>query len=178
MSSSDANTAPTKPPFAVSAAIGSIAGATSKTATAPVERVRLLLQMSSSSTASSSSAGAAVLKQEGATGLWRGNGLAVARAMLPLGSSLLTNGEYAEGARVLRKGRDVHAALGADGQAELGRRIEEALGYAEMLLKMRGLEEAPEALAPVDLEPPPPRARRRKKRRRKGAGNSARGTEL
>ena len=85
MSSSDANTAPTKPPFAVSAAIGSIAGATSKTATAPVERVRLLLQMSSSSTASSSSAGAAVLKQEGATGLWRGNGLAVARAMLQKG---------------------------------------------------------------------------------------------
>ena len=85
MSSSDANTAPTKPPFAVSAAIGSIAGATSKTATAPVERVRLLLQMSSPSTASPPPAGAAVLKQEGATGLWRGNGLAVARAMLQKG---------------------------------------------------------------------------------------------
>ena len=70
--------------WSVSAGIGAIAGATSKTITAPVERVRLLLQMSSKETASSS-ATAAVLRHEGASGLWRGNGLAVARAMVQKG---------------------------------------------------------------------------------------------
>ena len=71
--------------WSVSAGIGAIAGATSKTVTAPVERVRLLLQMSSKATASSSATAGAVLRTEGASGLWRGNGLAVARAMVQKG---------------------------------------------------------------------------------------------
>lgn len=75
---------PGKPSFLVSAGVGAVAGAAAKTVTAPVERVRLLLQMSSTSTASSSAMGA-VLRQEGATGLWRGNGLAVVRAMAQKG---------------------------------------------------------------------------------------------
>lgn len=66
-----------------SALIGATAGAASKTVTAPVERVRLLLQMSTNT--ASSSATRAVLQKEGAAGLWRGNGLAVTRAMLQKG---------------------------------------------------------------------------------------------
>ena len=66
-----------------SAAIGSFAGAASKTVTAPVERVRLLLQMDK--TAHTSTMTTAVLKQEGARGLWRGNGLAITRAMVQKG---------------------------------------------------------------------------------------------
>ena len=71
------------PSFYASAMIGAAAGAASKTATAPVERVRLLLQMST--TTASSSATRAVLQKEGASGLWRGNGLAVTRAMVQKG---------------------------------------------------------------------------------------------
>ena len=67
----------------ISVASGSIAGAASKTVTAPVERVRLLLQMNKM--AHTSTATTDVLKHEGARGLWRGNGLAITRAMLQKG---------------------------------------------------------------------------------------------
>ena len=72
------------PTFTTSVVLGAVAGATSKTVTVPVERVRLLLQMSEHRAASSSMA-AAVLKREGASGLWRGNGLAVTRAIMQKG---------------------------------------------------------------------------------------------
>ena len=79
----DIASAPTPTSFITSALIGSVAGAASKTITAPVERVRLLLQMSKNT--HTSSATSAVLKHEGVSGLWRGNGLAVTRAMLQKG---------------------------------------------------------------------------------------------
>ena len=71
---------------AVSGSLGALAGAASKTLTAPVERIRLLLQMQAAGHHTSSSASLfAVLRTEGVAGLWRGNGLAVARAMLQKG---------------------------------------------------------------------------------------------
>lgn len=72
--------------FTTSACIGALAGATSKTMVAPVERIRLLLQMARFSPSSNASdAAMAVLRKEGTSGLWRGNGLAVVRAMLSKG---------------------------------------------------------------------------------------------
>ena len=69
--------------WATSAAIGAMAGAASKTAVAPIERIRLLLQMQTQ--AHSSSSFNAVIGKEGLSGLWRGNGLAVVRAMAQKG---------------------------------------------------------------------------------------------
>ena len=66
-----------------SAGMGAAAGATSKTVVAPVERIRLLLQMRSS--VGTRSGLRAVLQQEGVAGLWRGNGLSVARATMQKG---------------------------------------------------------------------------------------------
>lgn len=69
--------------------IGAIAGATSKTAVAPMERVRLLLQTAHAG-GSASSGFAAVVRSEGVLGLWRGNGLSIARAMLSKGTLFAT----------------------------------------------------------------------------------------
>ena len=69
-------------------AIGAFAGAASKTAVAPIERVRLLLQMAPSrgeGSRSASSGFSAVMHSEGVLGLWRGNGLSIVRAMLSKG---------------------------------------------------------------------------------------------
>ncbi len=69
-------------------AIGAFAGAASKTAVAPLERVRLLLQMAPArgeGSRSASSGFSAVMKSEGVVGLWRGNGLSIIRAMLSKG---------------------------------------------------------------------------------------------
>ena len=66
-----------------------MAGATSKTAVAPIERIRLLLQMAHSHGTERSGLNA-VLEKEGARGLWRGNGLAVARATLSKGTLFAT----------------------------------------------------------------------------------------
>ena len=69
-------------------AIGAFAGAASKTAVAPLERVRLLLQMAPArgeGSRSASSGFSAVMRSEGLAGLWRGNGLSIIRAMLSKG---------------------------------------------------------------------------------------------
>ena len=69
-------------------AIGAFAGAASKTAVAPLERVRLLLQMAPArgeGSRSASSGFSAVMRSEGVLGLWRGNGLSIVRAMLSKG---------------------------------------------------------------------------------------------
>lgn len=69
-------------------AIGAFAGAASKTAVAPLERVRLLLQMAPArgeGSRSASSGFSAVMRSEGVLGLWRGNGLSIIRAMLSKG---------------------------------------------------------------------------------------------
>ena len=68
--------------------IGAFAGAASKTAVAPLERVRLLLQMAPArgeGSRSASSGFSAVMRSEGLAGLWRGNGLSIIRAMLSKG---------------------------------------------------------------------------------------------
>lgn len=69
-------------------AIGAFAGAASKTAVAPLERVRLLLQIApvrGEGSRSASSGFSAVMRSEGLVGLWRGNGLSIIRAMLSKG---------------------------------------------------------------------------------------------
>ena len=74
--------------WSAAASMGAVAGAMSKTAVAPVERIRMLLQMTPARSSGASSVRfntMAVLKEEGAMGLWRGNGLAVLRAMLQKG---------------------------------------------------------------------------------------------
>ena len=68
---------------------GAIAGAASKTFVAPLERIRLLLQTANGG-GSASNGLRAVLTKEGAVGLWRGNGLAVARATLQKGTLFAT----------------------------------------------------------------------------------------
>jgi solute carrier family 25 phosphate transporter 23/24/25/41 len=85
--------------WTMAAGIGAVAGATSKTVVAPLERIRLLLQMQKQGvgTASSSSGLAmSVLQTEGAAGLWRGNGLAVARAMVQKGMLFSTQDQFSK----------------------------------------------------------------------------------
>ena len=72
--------------FLMSAGMGAIAGATSKTIVAPVERIRLLVQMANSPSEGGMSSGVrSVLQREGMRGFWRGNGLSVTRATLQKG---------------------------------------------------------------------------------------------
>ena len=61
-------------------AIGGIAGAASRTCTAPVERVRVML-MSSTGGKSAGELMRGVLKEEGLGGFWRGNGAKVAKVV-------------------------------------------------------------------------------------------------
>ena len=76
-------------PISTTVLIGATAGATAKTVVAPLERVRLLMQMANAR--DSARAGlSAVLRSEGAIGLWRGNGLAVVRATLSKGTLFAT----------------------------------------------------------------------------------------
>ena len=65
--------------FPAKVVAGAVAGATSKTVFAPIERVRLLSQCGHSAQFN------VIVHKEGALGLWRGNGLAVARATLQKG---------------------------------------------------------------------------------------------
>jgi hypothetical protein len=74
-----------EPSIGALALIGAAAGATSKTTVAPIERVRLLLQMAHSHGTERSGLNA-ILEKEGAFGLFRGNGLAVIRATLSKGT--------------------------------------------------------------------------------------------
>jgi solute carrier family 25 phosphate transporter 23/24/25/41 len=60
--------------------IGGIAGAASRTCTAPVERVRVML-MSSSGGKSAGQLLRGVLKEDGVAGLWRGNGAKVTKVI-------------------------------------------------------------------------------------------------
>ena len=88
--------------------MGALSGAAAKTATAPLERVRLVLQTSTSTTSSASSFARAnfveVLRAEGVLGLWRGNALGVARAVLTKGTLFATQDHLS-------------AALGSDASA-------------------------------------------------------------
>lgn len=85
--------------------IGAIAGAASKTAVAPLERVRLLLQMAPArgeGSRSASSGFSAVMRSEGLVGLWRGNGLSIARAMLSKGILFSSQDAFASKLRQTR----------------------------------------------------------------------------
>lgn len=80
----DASEASTKPPSQRTRHLqrvlnGAIAGAVSKTVVSPLERVRLIAQTTSPELSSADGA-RAVLAREGWLGMWRGNGLSVARA--------------------------------------------------------------------------------------------------
>eukprot|EP00793_Prasinoderma_coloniale_P006398 PRCOL_00001228-RA len=71
-------------------AVGGAAGAVAKTVVAPLERVRLLMQTSLASGEAPVAAFAAVVREEGVTGLWRGNGLNVSRAIIAKGTLFAT----------------------------------------------------------------------------------------
>jgi hypothetical protein len=71
--------------FVLSASMGAIAGAASKTVVAPVERIRLLMQMANAQSLGAGSGLRDVLQKEGPLGLWRGNEIAVVRATLQKG---------------------------------------------------------------------------------------------
>ena len=71
--------------FILSASMGAIAGAASKTVVAPVERIRLLMQMANAQSLGAGSGLRDVLQKEGPLGLWRGNEIAVVRATLQKG---------------------------------------------------------------------------------------------
>ena len=105
MRSSSSSAAPS---YASAFGMGALSGAAAKTATAPLERVRLVLQTSTSTTSSASSFARAnfveVLRAEGVLGLWRGNALGVARAVLTKGTLFATQDHLS-------------AALGSDASA-------------------------------------------------------------
>ena len=96
------------PSYASAFGMGAVSGAAAKTATAPLERVRLVLQTSTQNNAAASSFARAnfveVLRAEGVLGLWRGNALGVARAVLTKGTLFATQDHLS-------------AALGSDASA-------------------------------------------------------------
>lgn len=71
--------------WASSFGFGAVAGALSKTAVAPLERLRLVQQTTASATQGHAAGARALLRSDGALGLWRGNGLAVTRATMTKG---------------------------------------------------------------------------------------------
>lgn len=105
MRSSSSSAAPSWPS---AFGMGAVSGAAAKTATAPLERVRLVLQTSTQNNAAASSFARAnfveVLRAEGVLGLWRGNALGVARAVLTKGTLFATQDHLS-------------AALGSDASA-------------------------------------------------------------
>ena len=85
-----------EPSFAASFLMGSAAGAAARTLVAPLERVRLVLQTTAPATSTSSSGFRTLMQTEGTLGLWRGNGLAVVRAVLTKGCLFSVQDRLAE----------------------------------------------------------------------------------
>ena len=71
--------------WAASFGVGALAGALSKTAVAPLDRLRLVQQTTAAPTQGNAAGARALVHSEGAAGLWRGNGLAVSRATMTKG---------------------------------------------------------------------------------------------
>lgn len=71
--------------WASSFGFGALAGALSKTATAPLDRLRLVQQTTASATQGHAAGARAMLRSDGALGLWRGNGLAVVKGTMTKG---------------------------------------------------------------------------------------------
>ena len=102
---------------------GGIAGVVSRTVIAPIERVKILFQISKSSASSSSASAVAaehwtaiaprILREEGALAFWKGNTAAVVRVMPYMSFTFLTFEEYK--ARLLAVGAPKEAATLAAG---------------------------------------------------------------
>lgn len=93
---------------------GGVAGVVSRTAIAPIERVKILFQIGKASAGSSSGAGwttlpAQILRDEGVAAFWKGNTAAVVRVLPYMSLTFLSYEEYKAGMQSLGTGKTVSA---------------------------------------------------------------------